>query len=121
MFWCIIIWAILVIGFVLFARFGDDLPGMIGLVFGVLAAFATAISLIVIIVEHTDLSNRLKLAELQARREAIEYQMENNLYLGDALGDYNSEIRSMKMQRESLWTNWFIGPYADEVSEIPLE
>jgi hypothetical protein len=61
------------------------------------------------------------LAKLQAEREALVYQMEHNLFLGDALGEFNKKIVSWKMTYESPWTSWFQGDYILQIDPISLK
>ncbi len=74
--------------------------------------------LVCIIKEHTFTEN--KVLELQAERNAIVYQMENHLYLGDALGEYNKKILSMRHMHDNPWTSWLQGGYVYEVDPIDL-
>lgn len=60
------------------------------------------------------------LAALQAEREALAYQAENDLYLGDAVGKFNSELIRNQLGHESPWTSWFYGSYWMEVEPIEL-
>lgn len=55
----------------------------------------------------------------QARRDAIVYQMENELYLGSSLGDFNSDLISAKRCHESPWTSWLVGDYVMDLELIP--
>ena len=61
------------------------------------------------------------LAKLQAEREALVYQIEHNLFLGDALGEFNKKIVSWKMVYESPWTSWFQGDYILQIDPISLK
>lgn len=72
-----------------------------------------------IIYEHTFVD--YKVAELQAERDALVYQMDHQLYLGDALGEYNKKIVWMRNMNENPWTSWFQGDYIYEVDPIELK
>lgn len=73
----------------------------------------------VIISEHTFVDQKIE--ALQAERDAIVYQMDNKLYLGDALGKFNSKIISWRHIYENPWTSWFQGDYIYEVDPIELK
>ena len=62
-----------------------------------------------------------KLASLQAKREALVYQLENDMYLGDAIGEFNSNILEARGNHENPWTSWFYGDYYMEVEPIELK
>ena len=62
-----------------------------------------------------------KLAMLQAKREALVYQLENDMYLGDAIGEFNSNILEGRGNHENPWTSWFYGDYYMEVEPIELK
>lgn len=72
-----------------------------------------------IISEHTFVDQKIE--ALQAERDAIVYQMDNKLYLGDALGKFNSKIISWRHTYENPWTSWFQGDYIYEVDPIELK
>ena len=63
----------------------------------------------------------MKLAMLQAKREALVYQLKNDMYLGDAIGEFNSNIVKSKALHKNLWTSWFYGDYYMEVEPIELK
>jgi len=62
----------------------------------------------------------IMLAKLQAERDALVYQMEHNLFLGDALGEFNKKIIGYKMVYENPWTSWFQGDYILQIDPIDL-
>ena len=90
---------------------------------GILAAVASGFVLLlmvgIIISEHTFVD--AKVDQLQAERDALVYQMDHQLYLGDALGDYNKKIISWRHVHENPWTSWFQGDYIYEVDPIELK
>lgn len=60
------------------------------------------------------------LSELQEKREALMYQIDHNLYFGDAVGEFNGEIVKCQKLHENPWTNWFYGSYYMEIEPIDL-
>lgn len=92
---------------------------MVSMVFLVLSSITLFIMLLIIGAEHA-FADRM-LAKLQAEREAIVYQMEHNLFLGDALGEFNKKIVGWKMVYESPWTSWFQGDYILQIDPISLK
>lgn len=63
----------------------------------------------------------LKKIKLEAKREAIVYQIENNMYYGDSLGEFNVELKKKQILHDSPWTSWLIGDYVMEIEPIDLE
>lgn len=61
------------------------------------------------------------LAMLESKRDALIYQMNNGLYLGDALGDFNAEIIYHQSLHESPWTNVFVGDCWMEIEPIDVK
>ncbi len=61
------------------------------------------------------------LLKWQAKREALVYQVEHDLYLGDAIGQFNSDLVGAKDAHNSPWTNWFVGDYVEQLEPIELE
>ena len=90
---------------------------------GILAAIASGLVLFgmicSIICEHTFVDSKVE--QLQAERNALVYQMNHQLYLGDALGEYNKKIIWMRNMNENPWTSWFQGDYIYEVDPIELK
>lgn len=82
---------------------------------GIVAVILTAC----IINEHTMIDRKIE--ALQAKREAIAYQMDRGLYLGDALGEFNSEIISGRYYHDNPWTSWLSGDYYYKVDPIDLD
>ena len=62
-----------------------------------------------------------KVNALQAKREALVYQMDHELYLGDSLGKFNEEIISGRYYHDNPWTSWFVGGHYYEVDPIDLK
>ena len=90
-----------------------------GIVTAVISGIALLFMVCGIISEHTFVD--AKVDQLQAERAALVYQMDHQLYLGDALGDYNKKIISCRHVHENPWTSWFQGDYIYEVDPIELE
>jgi len=61
------------------------------------------------------------LLKWQAERDALVYQVEHDLYLGDAVGKFNSSLVGAKDAHESPWTSWFVGDYVEQLEPIELE
>lgn len=93
-----------------------------GYVVGLICSFffGTVLAAMVIIAIASNSFHDRNLAALQAEREALAYQAENNLYLGDAVGKFNSELIRNQLGRESPWTSWLYGSYCMEVEPIEL-
>ena len=73
------------------------------------------------LLENSSWNCEVQLAELQARRDAIIYQMDNGLYLGSSLGDFNAKIIRGRMGHDNPWHNIFFGEYFYEIDPIPVE
>ena len=84
----------------------------------VILLVAILISGIDILGEHT--FTAMYVEKLNVERAALVYQMENNLYLGDALGAFNAKITYGRAAHENPWLSWYYGPYYMEVEPIPL-
>lgn len=61
------------------------------------------------------------LAMLESKRDAIVYQMEHELYLGDTLGDFNSDVIYYQHLHESPWMNIFVGNYWMEIEPVDVK
>lgn len=72
----------------------------------IISGLLLLIFVMVIISEHAFAD--ITLAKLQAERDALVYQIEHNLFLGDALGEFNKKIVGWKMAYENPWTSWFM-------------
>ena len=121
MIWTIIAFVILAISlFVLWIDTFDHVAvSFIALLMLMASTIAASCMGITAIVENT-LHDR-KLAALQAERTALVYQVEHNLYLGDAVGKFNSELISSQFGHENPWTSWFYGSYWMEVDPIEFD
>lgn len=84
----------------------------------VLSCLLIAIS-VVVIYENT--FPRVKKMRWEERRNAIVYEMDHGFYVGDSLGDFNSELRAKQMIHKNPWVSWFSGKYIMEIKPIPTE
>lgn len=83
------------------------------------AGAASLTMLIIVCVENTHHDRNL--VELQAKRAALEYQIENGIYFGDAVGEFNSELIHNQYIHNDPWTSWFAGRYWIEVDPVELK
>lgn len=90
-------------------------------VIGIGFMIAVVIMAIIISVEHSPRYKEMKLRECQLRREAIIWQMDNNLYVGGVLDEYNAKIFRAQYQHNNPWTSWFYGDYVLELELISTE
>lgn len=60
-------------------------------------------------------------AQLQAERDALIYQINNKLYVGNAIGEFNAKVISAKHIKLNPWTNWFMGDYILDIELIDVE
>ena len=79
-----------------------------------------AVIIMTVVCITTQATNQASLASANAKREALVYQYEHGVYLGDAVGEFNAEIASGRHYRQSPWTSWFIGDYVMDVEPIDL-
>lgn len=102
---------------ILFSSEGDisEVVGIVGFTF-----FGIVLATMVTVAIASNSFHDRNLAALQAEREALVYQAENGLYLGDAVGEFNSELIRNQLGHESPWTSWFHGSYWMEVEPIEL-
>lgn len=121
------IWTLLVL-FIFLASlatgiFVDDYEHDVIKTSGIITAICSGVVLLFmvcfIIDEHTFVD--YEVAQLQAERDALVYQMDHQLYLGDALGEYNKKIIWMRNTHDNPWTSWFQGDYIYEVDPIELK
>lgn len=95
----------------------SDLP-LVFKLSGICFMIAVVIMAIIISVEHSPRYKEMKLRECQLRREAIIWQMDNNLYVGGVLDEYNAEIFRAQYEHNNPWTSWFYGDYVLELELI---
>ena len=82
--------------------------------------FGIVLTVLIMTVIFVNSFHDRNLATLQAEREALVYQAENNLYLGDAVGKFNSELIRNQLGRKNPWISWLYGSYWLEVGPIEL-
>ena len=121
MIWTMITFTILVISVFVLCRdnFKHDAVSFTAIIMIVLSGIAAMIMGITVITENTCHNRRL--AALQAERTALVYQVEHNLYLGDAVGKFNSELINSQLGHEDPWTSWFYGSYWMKVDPIEFD
>ena len=121
MIWTIITFTILAISIFTICRdnFEHDAVSHIANIMIVLSGIAAMIMGITVITENTCHNRRL--AALQAERTALVYQVEHNLYLGDAVGKFNSDLICSQLCHEDPWTSWFYGSYWMEIDPIEFD
>lgn len=126
MIWTIITPVIMVLFIIVSNRsmHGDDsLLGDCALIASALCAIvagaASFTMLLVVCIENTHHDRNL--AELQAKRTALEYQIDSGIYFGDAVGEFNSELIHNQYMHNDPWTSWFVGKYWMEVDPVELK
>lgn len=70
-------------------------------------------------------------AAMEAERETLIYQLENETYKNDnnvgtaellsSIAEYNGKILKMRTGRKNPWINWFYVPYGEDLELIDLE
>ena len=93
----------------------DALGALLSIVFGLILFFMLVNTVAKSVFHDRDL------AMLESKRDAIIYQMEHELYLGDTLGDFNADIIYHQYLHESPWTNIFVGNYWIEIEPIDVK
>lgn len=93
----------------------DTLGALLSIVFGLILFFMLVNTVAKNVFHDRDL------AMLESKRDAIVYQMEHELYLGDTLGDFNADIIYHRYLHESPWTNIFVGNYWMEIEPIDVK
>jgi len=112
----LIIVAILITGIILAATLSDDGIAIPFLVVGVVGSIFCGL---IILCSHINPDARL--LQLEVKRETLVYQMENGIYYGDALGEFNSDLIYDQKMNQNPWFSWFYGDYIMEVEPIALE
>lgn len=90
-------------------------------VFGVVCFLFFSASGLIGLLENSSWNCEVRLAELQAKRDAIIYQMDEGLYLGSSLEDFNTEIIKGRMLHDNPWFNVFAGEYYYKIDPIPVK
>ena len=123
MIWILIICAITVAGVLMkifdrsYYEIVGDIGGMIAIFFGIVLAMLT----ILIIAIHSPTQMDIDKSTMLAKREALEYQLREHIYLGDAVGEFNSELIKGQKAYQSPWTNWFHAGWIMEIEPITFE
>lgn len=70
-------------------------------------------------------------AAMEAERETLIYQLENETYKNDnnvgttellaSIAEYNGKVLKMQAGRKNPWINWFYVPYSEDLELIDLE
>ena len=70
-------------------------------------------------------------AAMEAERETLIYQLENETYKNDnnvgttelfsSIAEYNGKVLKIQAGRKNPWTNWFYVPYGEDLELIDLE
>ena len=70
-------------------------------------------------------------AAMEAERETLIYQLENETYKNDnnvgttellaSIAEYNGKVLKMQAGRKNPWINWFYVPYSEDLELINLE
>lgn len=70
-------------------------------------------------------------AAMEAERETLIYQMENETYKNDnnvgttelfsSIAEYNGKVLKIQAGRKNPWTNWFYVPYGEDLELIDLK
>ena len=122
MIWTLISVGVLVIGILLMIIFYklnfNSCLSTIGIALLFIGGISTVIVVVGIVSCHVN--QDIKLEKLKQRKAALEYQMQEGQYLGDALGEFNSEIVSSQMYYQNPWTSWFKGEYVMKITPIEL-
>lgn len=104
------------VGLICFGKKNDndvDIVGFFVATFGIIALF-----IMIVLAGSKNIFHDRDLAMLERKRDAIIYQMEHELYLGDTLGDFNANIIYHQSLHESPLTNIFIGDCWMEIELI---
>lgn len=83
----------------------------------VAACWLIALSITIGIVNSPRYQER-RLREWQLKRESIVWQMENGLYVGGILDEYNTTVYAKQYNHKNPWTSWFHGNYVMELELI---
>lgn len=59
-----------------------------------------------------------QLLNLQVKRDAIIYEIDNGILAGETLVDFNTNLAEDKWKNASPWFNWYVCDVVDEVDLI---
>ena len=104
-------------------------PDVCSPLFSSLGGIALVIELVVIITSHTNAIGDQ--AAMEAERETLIYQMENETYKNDnnigttelfsSIAEYNGKVLKIQAGRKNPWINWLYVPYGEDLELIDLE
>lgn len=104
-------------------------PDVCSPLFSSLGGIALVIELVVIIVSHANAIGDQ--AAMEAERETLIYQMENETYKNDnnigttelfsSIAEYNGKVLKIQAGRKNPWVNWLYVPYGEDLELINLE
>ena len=104
-------------------------PDVCSPLFSSLGGIALVIELVVIIVSHANAIGDQ--AAMEAERETLIYQMENETYKNDnnigttelfsSIAEYNGKVLKIQAGRKNPWINWLYVPYGEDLELIDLE
>lgn len=104
-------------------------PDVCAPLFSSLGGIALVIELVVIITSHANAVGDQ--AAMEAERETLIYQMENETYKNDnnigttelfsSIAEYNGKVLKIQAGRKNPWINWLYVPYGEDLELIDLE
>ena len=104
-------------------------PDVCSALFSSLGGIALVIELVAIVVPHANAIGDQ--AAMEAKRETIIYQMENETYKNDnnvgttelfsSIAEYNGKVLKIQAGRKNPWINWLYVPYGEDLELIDLE
>lgn len=95
----------------------SSLPESLGMLGSVASIFVVVLAIIIGVV-HSPRYQEKNLREWQLKRESIVWQMENDLYVGGILDEYNTSVYAKQYQYKNPWTSWFHSEYVMELELI---
>lgn len=104
-------------------------PDVCSTLFSSLGGVALVIELTILLVVNTNPIGEQ--AAMEAERETLIYQLENETYKNDnnvgttelfsSIAEYNGKVLKIQAGRKNPWTNWFYVPYGEDLELIDLE
>ena len=104
-------------------------PDVCSPLFSSLGGIALVIELVVIITSHANAIGDQ--AAMEAERETLIYQMENETYKNDnnigttelfsSIAEYNGKVLKIQAGRKNPWINWLYVPYGEDLELIDLD
>lgn len=106
-----------------------DWPDICSSLFLSLGGIALIVELTVLLVVNANPIGEQ--AAMEAERETLIYQLENETYKNDnnvgttelfsSIAEYNGKVLKIQVGRKNPWTNWFYVPYGEDLELINLE